>query len=169
MTCRTYPKKEMILHIIYIIFLTIIGVLCVISAIFLLLNIVSLDDKISVCFTIFFALLILSVDFFECRAMGALLFMNDDGIGVKRFGKVKVFINWNDIKEIGLGKIPTPFGNKERVYFCDRKLDEKEKRDLIILKYHTVHFSYIPKDWYSKIINRINIPMHNEIKEKYVK
>ena len=54
--------------------------------------------KIALCFTIFFALLILAVDFFECRAMGAQLYMNEEGIGVRRFGKTKVFIKWNEIK-----------------------------------------------------------------------
>lgn len=51
---------------------------------------------------------------------------------------------------IHTGNIPTPFGSKERVYFCDREPDENEKSDLIILKYHTVHFSYIPKEWCEK-------------------
>ena len=125
--------------------------------------------KIALCFTIFFALLILAVDFFECRAMGAQLYMNEEGIGVRRFGKTKVFIKWNEIKEVGTGNIPTPFGSKERVYFCDRELDEKGKSDLIILKYHTVHFSYIPKEWCEKISERLPVPLAKEIKEKYVR
>ena len=95
--------------------------------------------------------------------------MNEDGIGVRRFGKMKVFINWNEIREIGTGRIPTPFGSKERVYFCDRKLDEKEKSDLIILKYHTVHFSYIPESWYQKMSERLPIPITRKVKEKYVR
>ena len=169
MTCRTYTKKETVFHAAYIVFLSVSGVMASYSAVFALFNISCLEDKISVGFTIFFSLLILSVDFFECRAMGARLYMNEDGIGVRRFGKMKVFITWNEIREIGTGRIPTPFGSKERVYFCDRKLDEKEKTDLIILKYHTVHFSYIPESWYQKMSERLPIPITRKVKEKYVR
>ena len=169
MTCRTYTKKETVFHMFYIAFLSICGVLSAYSAVFGVLHICCTEDKIALCFTIFFALLILAVDFFECRAMGAQLYMNEEGIGVRRFGKTKVFIKWNEIKEVGTGNIPTPFGSKERVYFCDRELDENEKSDLIMLKYHTVHFSYIPKEWCEKISERLPVPLAKEIKEKYVR
>lgn len=84
-------------------------------------------------------------------------------------GKTKVFIKWSEIKEVGTGNIPTPFGSKQRIYFCDRVLDEKEKSDLIILKYHTVHFSYIPKECCEKISELLPVPMTEEMKEKYVR
>lgn len=169
MTCRTYEKKIMVLHAIYVVFLTAFGMMASYSVVYALFHITCLEDKITLGFTICFALLILSVDFFECRAMGAQLYMNEDGIGVKRFGKTKVFMNWNEIREIGTGRIPTPFGSKERAYFSSRKLDEKEKSDLIILKYHTVHFSYIPEKWYHEMSERLPVPMTREIKEKYVR
>lgn len=169
MTCRTYTKRAMIFHAFYIAFLSVFGILVAFSAVFALVNMRCLEDKISAGFTVFFALLIFSVDFFECRAMGARLYMNEEGIGVRRFGKTKVFIKWAEIKEIGTGKIPTPFGSKERVYLSDRELDEKEKSDLIILKYHTVHFSYIPKNWYQAMSEQLPIPIPVEIKERYVK
>lgn len=169
MTCRTYTKKETVFHVIYIIFLSVAGLMAAFSAVFGLCNISSTDDKIAVGFTIFFALLILSVDFFECRAMGARRYMNDEGIGVSRFGRTKVFIKWDDIKEIGTGSIPTPFGSKPRVYFCDRKLGEAERADLVTLKYHTVHFSYIPKEWYEIMSERLPVKMAEDIKEKYVR
>ena len=83
--------------------------------------------------------------------------------------KTKIFIKWSEIKEVGTGNIPTPFGSKQRIYFCDRVLDEKEKSDLIILKYHTVHFSYIPKECCEKISELLPVPMTEEMKEKYVR
>lgn len=169
MTCRTYTKREAIFHTIYIVFLSVCGVMAAYSAVFGAFNICCADDKIALGFTMFFAALILSVDFFECRAMGARLYMNDEGIGVMRFGKTKVFIKWEDIRDVGTGSIPTPFGSKERIYFCNRKLDEKEKSDLITLKYHTVHFSYLPKEWYGKISERLPVTMTEEMKEKYVR
>lgn len=168
MTCVTYTKKGTILHVAYIVFLTVIGGGVSYSAVYGATHIGSSDDRIALGFTIFFALLILSVDFFECRAIGARLYMNENGIGVSRFGRTKVFLPWNDIREIGLGSIPTPFGKKERVYFSNRKLNETERADLITLKYHTVHFSHIPKEWYGKMSERLPVPMPEEIRKKYV-
>ena len=169
MSCSTYTKRAMVFHAIYIVFLSVFSAMVTYSAVFGVIHANCTDDIIALCFTIFLALLALSVVFFECRAIAARLFMNEEGIGVKRFRKVKVFIKWNEIKEIGIGNIPTPFGSKERAYFCDRKLDEKERTDLVILKYHTVHFSYIPKEWYEEICSRLPLPIPAEIKEKYVR
>lgn len=168
MTFRTYTKKGMFFHAVYIAFLTVSGALAAYSAVFGALHIGCKEDKIALGFTVFFALLIISVDFFECRAMGARIYINTDGIGVRRFGKTKVFIKWSEIKEVGMGSIPTPFGSKRRIYFCDKKLDEKEKSDLVTLKYHTVHFSHIPKECYEKISELLPVPMTEEMKEKYV-
>ena len=169
MSCSTYTKRAMVLHAIYIVFLSVFSAMVTYSAVFGVIHANCTDDIIALCFTIFLALLALSVDFFECRAMGARLFMNEDGVGVRRFGKVKVFIRWDEIKEVGIGNIPTPFGSKERAYFCDRKLDEKEKTDLVTLKYHTVHFSYIPKKWYGKMCNSLSVLIPAEVREKYVR
>lgn len=169
MTRSTYTKREAVFHAVYIIFLSVCGLLGVVSTVYSLENICCNDDKVAVCFSLFFTLLIISVDFFECRAMGAKLYMNDDGIGVRRFGKTKVFIKWNDIKEIGTGSIPTPFGSKKRVYFSNRELSEDEKNDLIILKYHTVHFSYIPKEWYEEMKGKLPVSMSKEVEDRYVR
>ena len=169
MSCNTYTKKEAIFHTVYIVFLSVLAALSAYSAFYALRYITCRDDAIAACFTVFFALLILAVDFFECRAMGARLYMDADGIGVRRFGKVKVFMKWDEIKEIGIGRIPTPFGSKERAYVCDRHLDGDEKSDLIVLKYHTVHFSHIPAAWYPTMCERLPIPMPEAVKEKYVK
>lgn len=169
MTCRTYTKRETVFHTLYIVFLSLCGAFAAYSSVFGFLHICCNDDKIALIFTVFFTLLILCVDFFECRAMGARLYMNEDGIGVKRFGKTKVFIKWSEIKEIGEGSIPTPFGKKERAYFCDRYLSEDEKSDLITLKFHTVHFSHIPEEWYKFMCERLPVTPSDEVKEKYVR
>lgn len=168
MTCSTYTKRAKVLHMIYIVFLSVFSAMVTYSAVFGVLHMSCAEDRIALCFTVFLALLALSVDFFECRAMAARLFMNDDGIGVRRFGKVKVFIRWDEVKEIGIGRIPTPFGSKERAYFCGRELDEKERKDLVTLKYYTVHFSHIPKEWYQEMCSRLPIPFPAEVKGKYV-
>lgn len=169
MTCSTYTKKAMVFHALYIVLLSVSGVLAAYSAVFGVVHSSCTEDAIAACFTVFFALLLLSVDFFECRAMGAQLYMDEDGIGVRRFGRTKVFLHWKDIREIGTGRIPTPFGSRERVYFCDRALDAGQRADLITLKYHTVHFSYIPRDWYPALQSRLPVPMPKELEVRYVK
>lgn len=155
MTCRTYTKKETVLHALYIALLTACGGFAAYSSVFCAAHIGCTDDRIALGFTVFFAVLILSVDFFECRAMGARLFMNEEGLGIRRFGKIKVFIRWGDIRDVGTGYIPTPYGRKRRIFFCDRLLSEEEHSDLITMKYHTVHFSRIPKEWYGEICRRL--------------
>ena len=89
MTFRTYTKKGVFFHAVYIVILTVSGILAVYSAVFGALHISCKEDKIALGFTVFFALLIISVDFFECRAMGARIYTNAEGIGVRRFGKTR--------------------------------------------------------------------------------
>lgn len=168
MTRRTHTKKSMFFHIAYIVFLTIGGAACAYSAIYILCHIYCRDDIIAVCFSVLCASLMFAVDFFEVRAVSAKQYMDGEGIGVKRFGKTKVYIKFQEIKEVGEGIMQTPLGNKKRVYFCDRKLSESEKSDLITLKHSTVHFSRIPEEWYRIISEKINAPVPNEIIEKYV-
>lgn len=168
MTRRTHTKKSMIFHIVYIICLTVGGAACAYSAIYAFCHITCSEDIIAVSFNVLCAALMLAVDFFEIRAISAKQFMDDEGIGVKRFGKTKVYIKFDEVKEVGEGKIPTPWGFKERMYFCNRKLCENEKSDLITLKRQTVHFSCVPEEWFNIICEKISVPVANEIKEKYV-
>ena len=89
--------------------------------------------------------------------------------GQKKRCRKEVFLKWNEIKEIGEGSIPTPFGSKDRIYFCNRKLEEDEKTDLVVLKYHTVHFPYIPREWYQEMSRHLPVDMPDELREKYVR
>lgn len=165
---RTHTKKSMIFHVAYAIFLTLAGCACVYSAIDAFCHITCSEDVIAVSFTVLCTVLIFAVDFFEIRAISAKQYMDENGIGVKRFGKTKVYIKFEAIKEVGEGIIQTPLGDKKRVYFCDRELNESEKSDLITLKHSTVHFSHIPEDWYRIISEKIKVRIPDEIKEKYV-
>lgn len=164
MICRTYTPRETVVHMAYIVFLTVCGALTAFSAGFAFTHIACSEDIIAACFTTSFSLLILSVDFFECRAMGARLYMDERGIAFQRFGKTKVFIPWEDVQDVGRGRMPTAFGSKELVYFCDHKLSEEEKHDLIILKHHTVNLYHIPKDWYAKLCEWLPSPLTGEIR-----
>ena len=126
MTFRTYTKKGVFFHAVYIAILTVSGILAVYSAVFGALHISCKEDKIALGFTVFFALLIISVDFFECRAMGARIYTNAEGIGVRRFGKTKVFIKWSEIKEVGTGNIPTPLEASNGSIFATEYLMRKK-------------------------------------------
>lgn len=169
MTCRPHTIPETISHVGYIIFLTAFGALAAYSSVYALPDINCFEDVISEAITVLLTVMVLSVDYFECRAMGARLYMDDEGIGVKRFGKMKVFKKWSEIQEVGTGKVQTVFGMRERVYFCDKVLKEEEKEDLVTLKRQTVLFSYIPKKWYAAMCERLPVPVAKEIAEKYVR
>lgn len=169
MTCRPHTIPETISHVGYILFLSVFGVMAAYSSLFALPYINCFEDVVSTIVNILLTGMVLSVDYFECRAMGARLYMDNEGIGVKRFGKTKVFKKWGDIKEVGTGKVQTVFGMRERVYFCDRVLTEEEKADLVTLKRHTVLFSYIPQKWYAAMCERLPVPIAPEIADKYVK
>ena len=164
MTCRTYTLKQTICHMVYMLFLTVCGLMTAYSAIFAFSHIACTEDVIAACFTTSFSLLILSVDLFEFRAMGARLYMDERGIAFKRFGKTKVFIPWDGVQEVGHGRMPTVFGSKELVYFCDRKLSEDEKNDLIILKHQTINFYHMPKGWYAKMCEYLPADMTDELR-----
>lgn len=105
------------------------------------------DDVIVTGIELFFVLMLWCVVFFEVRSFGSRLFIDDDGIGVKRYKSIKVYLKWSEICETGVGYIPTPFGNKKRIFLSAKHLTDEQKRDLLTLKYETVHFSYIPKGW----------------------
>ena len=48
-------------------------------------------------------------------------------------------------------------------------LEEGQRSDLITLKYHTVHFSYIPRDWYPEMNRRLPVPIPKELADRYVR
>ena len=56
MTFRTYTKKGVFFHAVYIAILTVSGILAVYSAVFGALHISCKEDKIALGFTVFFAL-----------------------------------------------------------------------------------------------------------------
>lgn len=169
MTCRPHTIPETLSHVGYIVFLSAFGALAAYSSIFALPNINRFEDVVSIAITLLLTVMVFSVDYFECRAMGARLYMDEEGIGVKRFGKMKVFKKWSEIQEVGVGKVQTVFGMRKRVYFCDRALTEEEKADLVTLKRHTVLFSYIPQQWYTTMCKRLTVPIAQDIADKFVK
>lgn len=166
---RTYTTKQIVIHALFITFLLIISTMLTISIIYNLLNINCREDLVAICVNIIFDFLMIASIFFESRAYFSKIYITDEGLGIKRFKKVKVFIKWSDIKDIGICHIPTPYGSDERIYFAEKVLTDEEKENMITLKHHTVHFTYIPKSWYQKMTEHLPLEIPLEIKEKYVK
>lgn len=168
-TCGLYSKMELISHLGYIAFLSFFGIFAALSTVFAFSNLSCPEDAISAVVTLVLSVMILAVDFFECKALGVRMYMDEKGIGIRSFGKTKNSLSWNDIREVGMGKMQTVFGSKSCVYFCDRKLEEKEKSDLVTLQYETVSFSHIPKNWYSSICEKLPVSMPDEIREEGIR
>ena len=82
--------------------------------------------------------------------------MDDVGIGIKRFGKVKLFINYNDVKEIGIGKSITPIKTVEKVYFSSRKLTQDEINNLDLVQNEILYFDKLDSDWKEYIEKHLN-------------
>lgn len=162
MIIRTHSAKSTAVHSLHMAFLLIFAAVSTYSFIYGLNYIQAAENVIIEFITGAFAILLWGVLYFEVRALTAVLYTDDNGIGVKRFGKTKVYLKWDDICEIGVGKIPAPYGHAERVYLSDKKLSDEDKKDLITIRFHTVYFSYIPKEFADMIQKKCNLSMPAE-------
>lgn len=158
MITRTHSAKATVVHGIYMAVLLIFAAVSTYSFLYDL-NYIHETENIVIIEVITGALAVLlwGVLYFEVRALTAVLYTDGDGIGIKRFGKTKVYLKWNDICEIGVGKIPAPYGYAERIYLSDKKLSDEEKTDLITIRFHTVYFSYIPASFADMIQKKCNL------------
>ena len=144
-TTKTHSAKSIAAHAVHISIMLILAVISTYSFIYDLRYIVAAENVIVEITTAALAVLLYGVLYFEVRSLTAVLYADNDGIGIKRFGKTKVYLKWADMCEIGVGRIPTPYGYAKRIYLSDKKLSNADKNDLITIRFHTVYFSYIPK------------------------
>lgn len=163
-TTKTHSTKSTAAHCVHIIILLIFAVISTYSFFYDLKYIVAAENVIVEITTAVLALLLYGVLYFEVRSLTAVLYADDIGIGIKRFGKTKVYLKWTDICEIGVGKIPTPYGYAKRIYLSDKKLNDTEKNDLITIRFHTVYFSHIPKAFADMIQKKCNLSLPIEAK-----
>lgn len=154
MNSRT--RLSTISHTIYTVVICILAFLCTFGLFYDLSHIHVWEDYVGTVVEFLFALLLWCIVFFEIRSFGSKLFIDDNGISIKRFHKTKVNLQWHDICETGIGFIPTPIGSKKRLYLATKHLSDNQKQDLLTLKYETVHFSYLPKGWTKIICEKCN-------------
>lgn len=166
MITRTHSAKSTAIHSLHMIFLLIFAVISTHSFLHILKYIQGTESIIIEVITGALAVLLWGVLYFEVRALTAVLYTDDDGIGIRRFGKTKVYLKWNDICEIGIGKIPAPYGHAERIYLSDKKLSDEDKNDLVTIRFHTVYFSYIPKTFAEMIQNKCGLSLPPEAERR---
>lgn len=166
-TTRTHTVKSIAAHSIHMVVLLIFAVISTHSFFYNLKYIQGTENIIIEIITASLATLLWGVLYFEVRALTAVLYADNSGIGIRRFGKTKVYLKWSDICEIGVGKIPTPYGYAERVYLSSKKLSDSEKNDLITIRFHTVYFSYIPMDFADMIQRKCNLSLPSKTERKY--
>lgn len=169
MTTRTHTAKSMAAHIVHMIVLLIFAAISTYSFLYDLKYINGSEIIIIESITAVLAVLFWGVLYFEVRALTAVLYADDNGIGIKRFGKTKIYLKWADICEIGVGRIPTPYGYAERIYLSDKKLSDEDRRDLITIRFHTVYFSYIPRAFADMIQEKCNLQIPDEAKRRLKK
>lgn len=165
MKFSTHNKGNLIFHIVLIILLSLSEVIALTSFIYALNKINVFEDIVSEIINFLFALLILFVLYFEIRSLCAYIYLDEEGIKVKRFNRTKVYLKWNEIQDIGICNIPTPFGYTKRVYLSNNILTEDDKIDMVTIKYNTVHFSYMPKEVYDFISKKVSLDVPKEVKE----
>lgn len=168
MTTRTHNLKSTVFHAVQIVLLLTFACISTYSFLYCLPYMKHAENVIAEIVTAFLAILLWGVLYFEVRAVTAVLYTDENGIGIKRFGKTKIYLKWNDIGDIGVGKIPTPYGYAERMYLSDKKLSDEEKHDLITIRFHTVYFSYIPKRFADMIREKCRMSLPHEA-EKMLK
>lgn len=166
MITKTHSAKSTAVHIVHMAVLLVFAAMSTHSFFYNLKYIASSENIIVESVTAMLAVLLWGVLYFEVRALTAVLYADSDGIGIRRFGKTKVYLKWSDICEIGVGKIPTPYGYAKRIYLSDKKLTDEEKRDLITIRFHTVYFSHIPSSFADMIQKKCNLPLPPEAEER---
>ena len=168
-TTKTHNAKSMVAHLVHIIIMLILTIVSTYSFFYDLKYMVAAENVIVEIATAVLAMLLYGVLSFEIRSLTAVLYADDDGIGIRRFGKTKVYLKWADICEIGVGKIPTPYGYAKRIYLSSKKLSNSEKNDLITIRFHTVYFSYIPKAFADMIQKNCNLSLPSEAERLTIK
>lgn len=103
-----------------------------------------------------FSLSIWASFYIAVRSLITRIFVDDVGIGIKRFGKVKLFINYKDVKEIGIGKSITPIKTVEKVYFSSRKLTQDEINNLDLVQNEILYFDKLDGYWKEYIEKHLN-------------
>ena len=166
MITRTHTAKSTAIHCIHIFVLLAFAILATHSFFYVLQYTKNTETLITEINTAVLVILFWGVLYFEVRALTAVLYTDDNGIGIRRFGKTKVYLKWTDICEIGIGKIPTPYGSAERIYLSDKKLSAEERNDLITIRFHTVYFSYLPKAFAELIQEKCNLSLPPQAEQR---
>lgn len=126
-----------------------------------LINAHNLMEYLLTIMVLCFSLSVWASFYISLRSLQTTIFVNEDGMGIKRFNKTKIYIKYEDIKEIGIGKALTPMGEKQKLYFATRSLSQTEKNNLDLLQNEIIYFTNLEDDWKQYIENHSNIVLHN--------
>lgn len=121
----------------------------------------NLMDYLLTLMVLCFSLSVWASFYISIRSLQTVLFVNEDGMGVKRFNKTVLFIKYKDIREVGIGKAITPRGEKKKLYFAIRSLSQTEKNNLDLLQNEIIYFTYLNEDWKHYIEKHSNFVLDN--------
>lgn len=96
---------------------------------------------------LFCALVTFGAGVFLIRSIGTYTEVDEKGMRLKRFAKTVNSIDWNEIKEVGMGKANTPWGEVNKIYFAKDHLEESAVNDLDTAQKKVIYFSRIRPEY----------------------
>lgn len=152
----TKQGKDFYFQLIHVICMILLSLFFLWSLVVNFINSQNMMEYLLTLMVFLFSLSIWASLYIAIRSLITRIFVNDEGIGIKRFGRVKLFINYQDIKEIGIGKSMTPIKTVEKVYFSSRKLTQDEINNIDLVQNEVLYFDELDEDWKEYIEKHLN-------------
>ena len=153
----TKQGKDFYIQLLFTVCMFLLSLYFLYSLVFNFVNSHSLMEYLLTLMVFCFSLSIWGSYYITIRSLLTKIFVNEKGIGIKRFGKVKLFIEYKDIKDVGIGRAMTPTKTKEKLYFSSRILNQEEKNDLDLMQNKIIYFTNLDSDWEKYIKTHLNI------------
>lgn len=103
--------------------------------------------------------------YYLARSLITVRKVSEEGLSLSRHGRIVLFIRWEEIAEVGIGKAPTPRGDIRKLYFSTRPLTADEKNDLNKAQKCSFYFSHLNAEWLSYLKSHSPLALPEEAGE----
>ena len=117
------------------------------SFIYNLINAESTMEYLLTFMVLCFAMSIWGSLYISIRSLKTKIFVDENGMGIKRFNRTIVYIRYEDIRETGTGKALGPMGETKKLYFSPVALTEDKEENLDKLQNEIIYFTEIDEEW----------------------
>ena len=153
----THRGKAYISQLLHSICMFLLSIFFLYSFIFNLINAKTIKEYLLSLMVLCFAISIWYSFYISIRSLSTIVFINEKGMGIKRFNSIKLFIKYEDIKEINFGKAKTFTGEKRKLYFAKRSLTLEERSNLDLLQNEIIYFTNLNSSWKKYIEEHSNL------------